>query len=77
MIRKMLLLTSLLVCMLPSLLFAGEVINLNRNWKFSLGDFTQASESKFPDNEWISTHLPHSFSIPYFMWKDVYSGYGW
>ncbi|MEG1006500.1 MAG: glycoside hydrolase family 2 TIM barrel-domain containing protein [Bacteroides sp.] len=77
MIRKMLLLTSLLVCMLPSLLFAGEVINLNRNWKFSLGDFTQASENKFPDNEWISTHLPHSFSIPYFMWKDVYSGYGW
>lgn len=54
-----------------------ERININRTWKFQLGDIAGAERPDFNDHEWTSTHLPHSFSIPYFMWADVYHGYGW
>ncbi|MEG0037912.1 MAG: glycoside hydrolase family 2 TIM barrel-domain containing protein [Bacteroides sp.] len=52
-------------------------INLNREWRFMLGDFNGAEQPSFKDEAWTLTHLPHSFSIPYFMWKGVYNGYGW
>lgn len=52
-------------------------VNLNRTWKFFLGDATGAESVGFDDKQWTDTNLPHSFSIPYFMWKDVYHGYGW
>ena len=52
-------------------------VNMNRTWKFFLGDATGAEAVNFDDSNWTDTHLPHSFSIPYFMWKDVYHGYGW
>ena len=52
-------------------------INMNKTWKFYLGDATGAESISFDDSKWIDTNLPHSFSIPYFMWKDVYHGYGW
>ena len=54
-----------------------ERVNINRTWKFYLGDAQGAEQCDYNDAEWTSTHLPHSFSIPYFMWKDVYHGYGW
>lgn len=60
-----------------STLVARDQINLNRDWKFSLGDFTGAQQPAFADKDWTQTNLPHSFSLPYFMWKDVYAGYGW
>lgn len=51
--------------------------NFNREWQFSIGDFTNAPEITYDDHPWQKVHLPHSFSIPYFMWSDVYNGYGW
>lgn len=56
---------------------ARERVNINRDWKFNLGDMSGAENPTFNDSEWTRTNLPHSFSIPYFMWKDVYHGYGW
>ena len=54
-----------------------ERININRDWRFYLGDVNGGERPDIDDNGWTTTHLPHSFSIPYFMWKDVYHGYGW
>lgn len=51
--------------------------NLNRGWRFTLGDYEQASKPTFNDKGWETVGLPHSFSIPYFMSKDFYVGYGW
>lgn len=36
-----------------------------------------AERTDFDDLAWEHIGLPHSFSIPYFMWKDFYTGYGW
>ena len=54
-----------------------ERVNINRDWKFNLGDTAGAERIGFDDSEWTQANLPHSFSIPYFMWTDVYHGYGW
>lgn len=50
---------------------AREVKNINAGWEFRLGDDGTAGEG------WLSVGLPHSFSLPYFMSKDFYVGYGW
>lgn len=52
-------------------------LNLNREWKFKLGDFSGAEATAFDDAAWDPVNLPHSFSIPYFQSKDFYVGYGW
>jgi beta-galactosidase/beta-glucuronidase len=52
-------------------------INFNREWKFILKDSDSAQNMSFDDSSWEQVNLPHSFSIPYFMWKNVYTGYGW
>ncbi|MDO4172300.1 MAG: glycoside hydrolase family 2 TIM barrel-domain containing protein, partial [Prevotellaceae bacterium] len=44
------------------------VSSLNSGWMFSPGDSR---------TEWQAANLPHSFSIPYFLSKDFYVGYGW
>ncbi len=49
----------------------------NREWKYSRGDFNDAYRIDFDDTGWSVIGLPHSFSIPYFMSKDFYIGYGW
>ncbi|MEG1866338.1 MAG: glycoside hydrolase family 2 TIM barrel-domain containing protein [Bacteroides sp.] len=54
-----------------------ETINFNREWKYARGDFQQAEAATFNDKAWENVGLPHSFSIPYFMSKDFYVGYGW
>lgn len=54
-----------------------EEVNLNRGWLFTLGDPAGAEQSSFADQSWERVNLPHSFSLPYFMWKSVYNGYGW
>lgn len=51
--------------------------NINRDWKFNLGDVSGAEATDFNDGAWLDANLPHTFSLPYFMWKDVYHGYGW
>ena len=54
-----------------------QQINLNRGWLFTLGDVEGAEQTSFSDQGWEQVNLPHSFSLPYFMWKSVYNGYGW
>lgn len=56
---------------------ARERINFNRGWRFTLGDPSEARLAAFDDGAWAEVNLPHSFSMPYFMWKSVYNGYGW
>lgn len=52
-------------------------ININRDWRFCLGDSANAQNNGYDDSHWKSVGLPHSFAMPYFMWKSVYTGYGW
>lgn len=54
-----------------------ETLNFNREWKYAQGDFPGAETPSFNDQKWENIGLPHSFSIPYFMSKDFYVGYGW
>jgi len=54
-----------------------ESINFNRDWKFQLGDVTNAAKATFDDSHWSSIGLPHSFSEPYFASAKFYEGYGW
>ena len=56
---------------------AREVENLNREWRYQRGDHTGAEQPGYNDSDWQTVGLPHSFSIPYFMSKDFYVGYGW
>jgi beta-galactosidase len=71
----------LVVFLLPGIIFAADTlrqdININRDWKFKLGDFAGAEVSTFDDSKWDAIGLPHSFSEPYFQTKDFYTGYGW
>jgi hypothetical protein len=53
------------------------VMNINRDWRFTLGDPSNAQSPAFDDHAWESIGLPHSFSIPYFLSPDFYVGYGW
>lgn len=52
-------------------------INLNREWKFQLGDHPGAEVAGFDDATWTPIGLPHSFSTPYFLGKEFYTGPGW
>jgi beta-galactosidase len=51
--------------------------NFNSDWKFQLGDASDASKPDYNDSTWEAIGLPHSFSMPYFMASDFYTGYGW
>ena len=52
-------------------------VNIDRGWRFFLGDEARASAGGFDDKEWQYVNLPHSFSEPYFRLADFYTGYGW
>jgi beta-galactosidase len=52
-------------------------LNVNRDWKFKLGDYSGAEVPAFDDTAWDAINLPHSFETPYFMSKDFHVGYGW
>ena len=54
-----------------------EVININNCWKYAQGDYNGAEQVDYDDENWEDIGIPHSFSIPYFMAKDFYVGYGW
>ena len=54
-----------------------EVTNINNIWKYVQGDYTGAEQIGYDDESWEDIGIPHSFSIPYFMSKDFYVGYGW
>ncbi|MER7243344.1 glycoside hydrolase family 2 TIM barrel-domain containing protein [Kribbella sp. NPDC000426] len=50
---------------------------LNRGWRFTLGDPSEAELPPYDDSGWEPVGLPHSFSIPYFQATDFYVGPGW
>ena len=52
-------------------------LGLNREWRFALGDFAGAEAPDFADEGWDPVGLPHSFSEPYFLSSEFYTGYGW
>lgn len=52
-------------------------ININRQWQFMLGDIQPDIATHDNNSEWQNIALPHTFSLPYFMGKKVYEGYGW
>jgi beta-galactosidase len=54
-----------------------EKININREWKFKLGDYNGAEAETYIDKDWGNINLPHNFSIPYFQSAQWYTGYGW
>ncbi len=54
-----------------------QSINVNREWKFQLGDVANADAAAFDDSSWSAANLPHSFSMPYFAADRFYVGYGW
>ena len=58
-------------------LFPREITSLNFGWKYMRGDYNGAENPGFNDSSWEEIGIPHSFSIPYFMSKDFYVGYGW
>lgn len=79
--RSWLLVALLAAIYAPQILLAENggrsKININREWKFFLGDDTAAKTIKYNDAAWANVHLPHNFSIPYFQSAHWYTGYGW
>jgi beta-galactosidase/beta-glucuronidase len=67
--------------MFGSLLGAAEPLrqrlNINREWRFELGDHAGAEAVSYDDSKWGAVGLPHSFSMPYFLGTRFYTGYGW
>lgn len=53
-----------------------KTILLNREWKFTYGDMLDAKENGYDDRSWYDVDVPHSFSEPYFMENEFYTGYG-
>ena len=56
---------------------AREIVNLNREWRFQLGDLPGSGAPNLNTGDWELVHLPHSFSLPYFLSSEFYTGYGW
>ena len=54
-----------------------DVVQLNRSWMFQLGDPPKAGSTDYRDDAWQPVHLPHSFSLPYFLGSGFYVGHGW
>jgi beta-galactosidase len=54
-----------------------QTLNFNQAWKFYLGDVVGAQASAYDDTTWSQVGLPHSFSLPYFLSSQFYTGYGW
>lgn len=52
-------------------------ININRDWRFAIGDSTGAQSPGYDDAFWSRVGLPHSAAAPYFMGTAVYNGYVW
>lgn len=46
---------------------------LEKNWKFSKGDFKEASQPEFNDTKWESVVIPHDWAIfgPFDMNNDL------
>lgn len=51
-----------------------ETNDFNLDWKFSLGDISEASEPQFDDSQWRGLDLPHDWSIEGAHDKDIVGG---
>ena len=57
---------------------SGRVVsNLNAEWKFKLGSVKNGQAVDLDDSQWELAHIPHSFSMPYFLSERFYTGDGW
>jgi hypothetical protein len=57
---------------------SGRVVsNLNAEWKFKLGSVENGQAVDLDDSQWELAHIPHSFSMPYFLSERFYTGDGW
>ena len=57
---------------------SGRVVsNLNAEWKFKLGSVENGQAVDLDDSQWETAHIPHSFSLPYFLSDRFYTGDGW
>ena len=57
---------------------SGRVVsNLNAEWKFKLGSVENGQAVDLDDSKWELAHIPHSFSLPYFLSDRFYTGDGW
>jgi hypothetical protein len=54
-----------------------QTLNFNQSWKFKRADVDGAQATSFDDSSWSTVGLPHSFSLPYFLSTQFYTGYGW
>ncbi len=53
------------------------IINLNRGWKFHLGDEENSFETRHRDDEWQNVTIPHDWSVAYPKSRDCSSGTGY
>ena len=59
-------------------MLTGRVVsNLNAEWKFKLGTVENGQAADLDDSQWETAHIPHSFSMPYFLSDRFYTGDGW
>lgn len=62
MVRK--LFSVLILCLVALTISAQrEIINFNKDWKFFLGDTSNAIEPSFDDKAWRKLNVPHDWSI--------------
>ena len=73
-VRKTNLMLLLLMLLISTTCLAQPI---NREWRYCRGDKPGAEQTGYDDREWENVGLPHSFSIPYFMASQFYTGYGW
>lgn len=70
-------LTASLTAYAQTITLPGKTINLSREWRYAIGDHPGAEQCDYADQNWEPIGIPHSFSMPYFMSKEFYVGYGW
>ena len=51
--------------------------HINAEWKFKLGSVENGQAADLDDSQWELAHIPHSFSMPYFLSDRFYTGDGW
>jgi hypothetical protein len=54
-----------------------KIINLNRGWKFHLGDEENSFETRHNDEQWQSVTIPHDWSVTYPKSREYSSGTGY
>ena len=55
----------------------GKIINLNKEWKFHLGDAVGADYMGYSDGAWRSVTLPHDWSVEHIFDTANASGSGY